>query len=46
VILSLAVDPELIGGLVIRVGSLSFDGSLRSQLKDLHSQLLEGVPLS
>ena len=46
VILSLAVDPELIGGLVVRVGSLSFDGSIRSQLKAMQSQLLEGVPLS
>jgi len=46
IILSLAVDPELIGGLVVRVGSLSFDGSLRSQLKAMQSQLLEGVPLS
>jgi F-type H+-transporting ATPase subunit delta len=46
VILSLAVEPELIGGVVIRVGSLSFDGSLRSQLKAMQSQLLEGVPLS
>jgi F-type H+-transporting ATPase subunit delta len=46
VILSLAVDPELIGGLVVRVGSLSYDGSLRSQLKAMQSQLLEGVPLS
>lgn len=46
VILSLAVDPGLIGGLVVRVGSLSIDGSLRSQLKAMQSQLLEGVPLS
>ena len=46
VILSLAVDPELIGGLVVRVGSLSFDGSIRSQFKAMQSQLLEGVPLS
>ena len=46
VILSLAVEPELIGGLVVRVGSLSFDGSIRSQLKAMQSQLLEGVPLS
>ena len=46
VILSLAVEPELIGGLVIRVGSLSFDGSVRSQFKAIESQLLEGVPLS
>ena len=46
VILSLAVDPDLIGGLVVRVGSLTFDGSLRSQLKAIQSQLLEGVSLS
>lgn len=46
VILSLAVDPGLIGGLVIRAGSLTFDGSLRSQLKTIQSQLLEGVSLS
>ena len=46
VILSLAVEPELIGGLVVRVGSLLFDGSIRSQFKAMESQLLEGVPLS
>jgi F-type H+-transporting ATPase subunit delta len=46
VILSLAVEPELIGGLVVRVGSLLFDGSIRSQFKAMQSQLLEGVPLS
>ena len=46
VILSLAVDPDLIGGLVVRAGSLSFDGSIRSQLKAIQSQLLEGVSLS
>ena len=46
VILSLAVEPELIGGLVVRVGSLSFDGSIRSQFKAMQSQLLEGVSLS
>ena len=46
VILSLEVDPELIGGLVVRVGSLLFDGSIRSQFKAMQNQLLEGVPLS
>ena len=46
VILSLAVEPELIGGLVVRVGSLMFDGSIRSQFKAMQSQLLEGVSLS
>lgn len=46
VVLSVSVDPELIGGLVIKVGSLSFDGSIRSQLKDIQSKLLDEVPFS
>ncbi len=46
VILSLAVEPDLIGGLVVRAGSLTFDGSIRSQLRAIQSQLLEGVSLS
>ena len=44
--LTVAVDPELIGGLIIKVGSLSFDGSLRSHLRDIKSQLLDEVPIS
>jgi F-type H+-transporting ATPase subunit delta len=43
--LTVAVDSELIGGLVIKVGSLSFDGSIRSQLRDIQSQLLDEVPI-
>ena len=43
IVLSVSVDRSLIGGLVIKVGSLSFDGSIRSQLKDIQSQLLEEV---
>ena len=46
VVLSLAVDPELIGGLVIKIGSLSFDGSIRSQLRSIQIQLLEKVAFS
>ncbi|HEY5998930.1 MAG TPA: ATP synthase F1 subunit delta [bacterium] len=46
VILSLAVEPELIGGLVVKAGSLTFDGAIRSQLRAIQSQLLEGVSLS
>ena len=46
IVLSTAVDGELIGGMIIKVGSLSFDGSIRSQLKEIHSQLLDEVPLS
>jgi len=37
-------SPALIGGIVVRVGSQSFDGSIRSQLKDIQNQLLEEVP--
>ena len=33
------VDPGLLGGLVAKVGDLVFDGSLRTQLAQLRSQL-------
>jgi len=46
VILTSAIDPGLIGGLVVRIGSLSFDGSIRSQLSAIHRQLLEEVTFS
>ena len=46
VVLTSAVDPALIGGLVVRIGSLSFDGSIRSQLAAIHRQLLEEVTFS
>ena len=34
------VDPELLGGVVAQVGSLTFDGSLQTQLETLKRQLL------
>jgi F-type H+-transporting ATPase subunit delta len=40
VIVETAVDPELIGGVVARVGDLVLDGSVRTQLEDLRSKLL------
>ncbi len=46
VVITSAVDPGLIGGLVVRIGSLSFDGSIRSQLSAIHRQLLEEVTFS
>ncbi|MHB8834539.1 MAG: ATP synthase F1 subunit delta [Candidatus Methylomirabilia bacterium] len=46
VVLTSAIDPGLIGGLVVRIGSLSFDGSIRSQLAAIHRQLLEEVTFS
>jgi F-type H+-transporting ATPase subunit delta len=39
VIVERQVDPSLIGGVVAQVGSLVFDGSVRTQLEDLRRQL-------
>lgn len=41
-VLQTTVDPSLIGGLVIRVGDLQFDSSIRSRLEQLRKNLLEG----
>jgi F-type H+-transporting ATPase subunit delta len=46
IVLTAVVDPGLIAGLIVRIGSLSFDGSIRSQLAAIHRQLLEEVTLS
>lgn len=37
--LSVRVNPELIGGLVVRAGDMKLDGSLSRQLARLHQQL-------
>ena len=39
VVLDVHIDPDLIGGLVIRSGSLYYDGSLKGQLERLHQHL-------
>lgn len=39
VVLDLKVDPALRGGLVLRVGDVQVDGSLRSKLEQLHHHL-------
>ncbi len=39
VILDRTVDPALLGGVVAQVGSLTYDGSIRSQLEDLRKTL-------
>jgi ATP synthase F1 delta subunit len=46
VILYEKTNPDLIGGLIIKSGSVSFDGSIRSQLRDIQNQLLEEVSSS
>ena len=38
--LSTEVDPELLGGMIIRVGDKVYDGSARQQLKTLKSNLI------
>jgi len=40
--LAVRVDPALIGGAVVRVGGLVFDGSLRTQLAELRDNLTRG----
>jgi F-type H+-transporting ATPase subunit delta len=39
IIVERAVDPDLLGGVVARVGSLVFDGSIKSQLEALRREL-------
>jgi len=40
-VLDLQVDPELLGGLVVRVLDWQFDGSVRTRLFDLRNQIIE-----
>ncbi|MFI5314271.1 MAG: ATP synthase F1 subunit delta [Myxococcota bacterium] len=37
-----AVDPDLIGGVIARIGDLSLDGSIRTQLEQLGETLKKG----
>lgn len=39
VTLSVSIDPELLGGAIIRAGDLVFDGSVRTQIKKLSTNL-------
>ena len=40
-ILEMRVDPDLIGGLVVRVGDYEYDGSIRTELEILRDYLIE-----
>ncbi len=40
-ILSLRVDPDLLGGLVVRVDDWVYDGSVRARLERIRNQLIE-----
>jgi F-type H+-transporting ATPase subunit delta len=39
VLVERAVDPALLGGVIAQVGSMVYDGSVRTQLEDLRKQL-------
>ncbi len=41
VVLDTKVDPAILGGVVASVGSRTYDGSLKSQLREMGRQLLE-----
>lgn len=43
VLLETAVDPDLVGGVVTRVGSTLYDGSVRTQLESIRHSILEEV---
>ena len=43
VILSSLVDPNIIGGLVVRVGDTVYDGSITNQLKQVRSSAIGGA---
>ena len=38
--MKVSVDPALLGGVVARVGSTVYDGSIRTQLKKMRDQLV------
>jgi F-type H+-transporting ATPase subunit delta len=40
-VLTLRVDPALLGGLVVRVGDWLFDASVRTRLENIRKQLIE-----
>ncbi len=42
VYLEVQEDPNILGGLVARIGSQVYDGSLKTQLRKLHEQLARG----
>ncbi len=42
IILEQTTDPELIGGLVTQLGSIVFDGSIRTSLEQMRQRLLQG----
>jgi len=42
VVLEETVDPAVLGGLVVRVGSTVYDGSVRTQIRQIRENLQKG----
>jgi F-type H+-transporting ATPase subunit delta len=42
VVLSVQVEPTLIGGVVTKIGAMVYDGSIRTQLNRIESILQKG----
>lgn len=45
IVLEVALDPAIMGGLVVRMGDTIIDGSVRTRLAQLRNRLLAGAPL-
>jgi F-type H+-transporting ATPase subunit delta len=41
VVLDMATNPDLLGGLVVQIGSTVYDGSIRTQLAEMQRRLRE-----
>jgi len=39
--LSVSIDPELLGGIVAKIGSTVYDGSVRTQLTRMRAELVK-----
>lgn len=42
VVLDVSIDPALLGGVVARVGSIIYDGSIRTQLENIKNNIMRG----
>jgi F-type H+-transporting ATPase subunit delta len=40
--LALKIDPDIIGGIIVRIGDQVIDGSVRNKLEKMRSRLLAG----
>jgi F-type H+-transporting ATPase subunit delta len=40
-VLEVTVDPDLLGGIIVRIGDWLFDGSVKNELESLRKQLME-----